>query len=220
MAYLDRMEILIGKDKLDELKNKRVLVCGTGGVGSFVCEALARSGIGHLTIVDHDIIDDSNLNRQLMTMKDSVGKVKVEVMKERLEAISDCEVEALRCFIDDDFVIDGYDYVVDCIDSLKSKFAIVRKAQEKGIPVLCSMGSAKRMNIANIKRTTLDKTQNDPLAKAFRTLVRKEHYYRKIPVVYSDTPVIQCEKLGSSIFVVGSVGLFIASEVYKDLLGK
>lgn len=216
--YLERLEILIGKDKLRLLKKKKVLICGVGGVGSFVAEALARSGIGHLTIIDHDVIDPSNLNRQLMTDKDNIGKVKVEVLKERLERISNCRVEAVRTFIDDDFRLRKYDYVVDCIDSLHSKFALVKKCHEKGIPCLSSLGTAKRIKIENIKRTTLDKTRNDPLAKAFRNLVKKEKYRHKIDVVYVDSPAIRSEKLGSSIFVVGSAGLFIAGEVFRDLL--
>ena len=216
--YLERLEILIGEEDLAYLKKKKVLVCGGGGVGSFVAEALARSGIGQLTLVDFDVVDPSNLNRQLMTAKDNIGKVKVEVLKERLESVSDCQVEAVNTFIDENFTLGEYDYVVDCIDSLASKYALVKKCHEKGIPCLSSLGAAKRIKIENIKRTTLDKTRNDPLAKAFRTLARKERYYHKIDVVYADSPPIKSEKLGSSIFVVGSVGLFIAQEVFMDLL--
>ena len=216
--YLKRLEILTGREKIRYLKKKKVLVCGVGGVGSFVAEALARSGIGHLTIVDFDVIDPTNLNRQLMTDKDNIGRVKVEVLKERLEKISDCRVEAVRAYIDEDFRLKKYDYVVDCIDSLSSKFELVKKCHEKGIPCLSSLGTAKRIKIENIKRTTLDRTRNDPLAKAFRTLVRKERYRHRIDVVYLDSPPIQVRELGSSIFTVGSAGLFIAGEVFKDLL--
>jgi len=216
--YLSRLETLIGKDKLKLLKKKKVLVCGVGGVGSFVSEALVRSGIGHLTIVDYDIIDPSNLNRQLMTTKDTVGKVKVEVLKERLESISNCKIEIIKTYIDDSFKLKKYDYVVDCIDSLKSKFELVKMCHKQNIPILSSLGTAKRIKIENIKRTTLDKTRNDPLAKAFRNLVKKQHYNKKINVVYVDSPAIQTKELGSSIFVVGSVGLYIAQQVFSDLL--
>lgn len=216
--YLERLEILLGKDAIKFLKKKKVLICGVGGVGSFVAEALARSGIGKIDIVDYDTVDHSNLNRQLLSNKNNIGKIKVEEMKKRLEEISDCKVEAYNQYIDDNFKLKKYDYVVDCIDSLNSKFSLIKKCHEKNIPILSSLGTAKRIKIENIKRTTLDKTQNDPLAKAFRNLVRKEKYRHKIDVVFVDSPPIQVPKLGSSIFVVGSAGLFIASEVFKDLL--
>lgn len=216
--YLDRLELLVGKDKIKLLKKKKVLVCGVGGVGSFVAEALARSGIGHIDIVDFDVVDPSNLNRQLLSTKNNIGEIKVEVLKKRLEEISDTKVNAYNLYIDEKFKLKKYDYVVDCIDSLKSKFELVKKCHEKNIPCLSSLGTAKRIRIENIKRTTLDKTQNDPLAKAFRNLVRKEKYKHKIDVVFVDSPPIKSEGLGSSIFVVGSAGLYIAHEVFKDLL--
>lgn len=218
--YLKRIEVLVGDKQLEFLQSQKVMICGVGGVGSFVAEALARSGIGNLTIVDFDVVEESNLNRQLMTSKCNIGKDKVEVLKERLESISNVKVEAIKTYIDDNFEVGDYDYVVDCIDSLNSKFTLVKKCHEKNIPILSSLGTAKRLDIKNIKRTSLDKTRNDPLAKAFRTLVKKEHYNKKIDVVFVDDNPINVKELGSSIFVVGSAGLFIADEVYKDLLKK
>lgn len=221
MVDLSRIESLIGKQNLEKLNNKHVLICGVGGVGSFVAEALARSGLGKMTIIDFDKIDPSNLNRQLMTSKSNIGSIKVEEVKKRIEEISDCKVTAINSFINDSFELnDDYDYVVDCIDTLDSKFNLVKKCHEKNIPVLSSLGSAKRTKIENIKLSTLDKTENDPLAKAFRTLVRKENYRHKIEVVFVDSPPIQTENrtLGSSIFVVGSVGLYIASIVFERLI--
>lgn len=222
MADLSRLAALVGEEKLAKMQNYRVMVCGVGGVGGFVCEALARSGIGELIIVDFDRVEESNLNRQLISTKTNIGTLKTEAMKYRIEAVSDCKVKVINAFIDDDFELEAVDYVVDCIDTLASKFALVKKAHAQNIPILSSMGSALRMDIKNIKRTTLDKTQNDPLAKSFRNLVKKNDYRKKIAVVYADTPAQKRngEALGSSIFVVGSVGLFIAGEVYKDLLGK
>lgn len=216
--YLDRIETLVSKEKMKQLKKKKVLICGVGGVGSFVAEGLARSGVGHITLCDFDIIDESNLNRQLMTSKSNIGEVKTEVLKRRLLEVSDSKVDVLNEYIDETFKLKKYDYVVDCIDSLNSKFELVKKAHEKNIPIISSLGTARRLTCMNIKRTTLDKTQNDPLAKAFRTLVKKNNYRKKINVVYVDTPAIKTQKLGSSIFTVGSVGLFIASEVFNDLL--
>ena len=221
MDYLNRLEALIGKEKIDVLKQKHVLICGVGGVGSFVGEALARSGVGELTLVDFDKIDESNLNRQLMSKKDNIGQIKVLELKKHLEEISDCKINAINQYIDETFSLnDNYDYVVDCIDSLKSKFCLVKLCHQKHIPILSSLGSAKRIKIENIKLTTLDKTKNDPLAKAFRQLVKKENYKKPIEVVYVDSPAIKQtdDVLGSSIFVVGSVGLYIASIIFERLI--
>lgn len=233
MVDLSRLEYLIGKDNINKLHDKHVLLCGVGGVGSFVAEGLCRSGLGKITLVDYDIIDSSNINRQLMVDKDNIGEIKVEVLKRHLNKISDSEVIAINKFIDDSFDLkDRYDYVIDCIDTLTSKFILVKLADKHNIPIICSLGSARRIKPENIKLTTLDKTRNDPLAKAFRQLVKKENFKKKIEVVYVDTPAIKTgiikegttnkEKypLGSTIFVVGSVGLYIASIVFNRLIGK
>ena len=233
MVDLSRLEYLIGKDNINKLHDKHVLLCGVGGVGSFVAEGLCRSGLGKITLVDYDIIDSSNINRQLMVDKDNIGEIKVEVLKRHLNKISDSEVIAINKFIDDSFDLkDRYDYVIDCIDTLTSKFILVKLADKHNIPIICSLGSARRIKPENIKLTTLDKTRNDPLAKAFRQLVKKENFKKKIEVVYVDTPAIKTgiikegttnkEKypLGSTIFVVGSVGLYIASIVFNRLIGE
>lgn len=233
MVDLSRLEYLIGKDNINKLHDKHVLLCGVGGVGSFVAEGLCRSGLGKITLVDYDIIDSSNINRQLMVDKNNIGEIKVEVLKRHLYKISDSEVIAINTFIDDSFDLkDRYDYVIDCIDTLTSKFILVKLADKHNIPIICSLGSARRIKPENIKLTTLDKTRNDPLAKAFRQLVKKENFKKKIEVVYVDTPAIKTgiikegntnkEKypLGSTIFVVGSVGLYIASIVFNRLIGK
>lgn len=232
MADLSRMEYLVGKDALERIRNKRVLVCGCGGVGSFVAEALCRSGLGYITLLDYDKVEPSNLNRQLMSTKDNIGEIKTEALKRRLEEVSDAQIDTIETFIDENFDLNrDYDYVVDCIDTLTAKFRLVKLCHEKGIPVLSSLGSARRLKPENIKLTTLDKTRNDPLAKAFRNLVKKENYRRKIEVVFVDTPAARTnivneegktnkEKypLGSSVFTVGSVGLYIASVVYERLI--
>ena len=223
MVDLSRIESLVGKDSMKLLKGKHVLICGVGGVGSFVAEALVRSGIGKLTLVDFDVIDSSNLNRQLMTNKNNIGNIKVDELKKHLEEISDCKIYTKNTFIDETFELDKeYDYVIDCIDTLSSKFHLVKICHKNKVPVLSSLGSARRIKVENIKYTTLDKTRNDPLAKAFRTLVKKENYRHKIEVVYVDSPAIKTEDktLGSSIFVVGSVGLYIASIVFNKLLNS
>lgn len=234
--YLERMEYLVGEDNVKKLQNAKVMVCGVGGVGSFVAEALARSGVGHLILVDFDVIDESNLNRQLMTDKYNVGKSKVLTLKKRLEDISMCKVETRECFIDEDFVVDrDLDYVADCIDILTSKFSLIRKCHEAKVRCISSMGTAKRLDPSKITYTTLDKTKNDPLAKALRGLVKKENYRHKIEVVYIDSPPLKTENiineghshkekypLGSAIFTVGSAGLriamIIASKIMEDTM--
>lgn len=231
MVDLSRMEYLIGADALARVKQKKVLLCGCGGVGSFVAEALCRSGLGHITLLDYDLVEPSNLNRQLMSTKENIGMIKVEALKRRLEEVSDTVVDTIRTFIDEDFELDkDYDYVIDCIDTLTAKFTLVKKCHEKGIPVLCSLGSARRLKPEKITLTTLDKTRNDPLAKAFRGIVKKEGYRKKIEVVFVDTPAVKAnvvregntnkEKypLGSAVFTVGSVGLYIAEVVYERLI--
>ncbi len=231
MVDLSRMEYLIGKENLDRIRTKRVLVCGVGGVGSFVAEGLCRSGLGYITLLDHDKVEPSNLNRQLMTSKNNIGMSKVLALKERLEEVSDTKVDTIEAFIQEGFELDrDYDYVVDCIDTLTSKFILVKECHKKNIPVISSLGSARRLKPENIRVTTLDKTRNDPLAKAFRSLAKKENYRKKIEVVFVDTPAEKTtvvkegktnkEKypLGSSVFTVGSVGLYIAAIVYERLI--
>lgn len=221
---LERMEYLVGEEKLERLKKAKVMICGCGGVGSFVAEALARSGIGELILVDFDVIDESNLNRQLMTSRYNIGESKTEALRKHLEDISDVRVETRECFIDENFEIDdNLDYVADCIDVLTSKFTLIKKCHEKNVRVISSMGTAKRVDPSAITFTTLDKTRNDPLAKALRNIVKKENYRHKIEVVYIDSPPLKTKQvikegvtskekypLGSGIFTVGSAGLRIA----------
>ena len=231
MADLSRLEYLVGKDALERVRKKHVLICGVGGVGSFVAEGLCRSGLGKITLLDYDKVEPSNLNRQLMTDKNNIGTPKVKALKERLEQISATEVKTVETFVGEGFVLpERYDYVVDCIDTLSGKFALVKACHEQGIPVISSLGSARRLKPEKIVLTTLDKTRNDPLAKAFRNLVKKENYRHKIEVVYPDTPAMKTtviqegntnkEKypLGSAIFMVGSVGLYIAYVVFDRLI--
>ena len=218
--YLERLEVLLDKKTIKSLSKKKVLICGVGGVGSFVAEGLARSGVGHIDICDYDTIAPSNLNRQLMTTKNNIGKKKVEVLKERLEEISDAKVNTIDTYIDETFELKDYDYVIDCIDSLKSKFELVKKAHSKNIPIVSCLGTAKRLSSKGLTYTTLDKTKNDPLAKAFRNLVKKENYKKKIKVVYMDSEYIKSKELGSCIFSSGAAGLFVAEVVFKELIKK
>ena len=171
------------------------------------------------------------VNARRLVQKENVGIKKTLALKQRLKEISDTKVNIIDSFIDADFELDrDYDYVADCIDILTGKFALVKACHRKGVPVISSLGSARRIKPENIRLTTLDKTRNDPLAKAFRSLVKKEGYRKKIEVVFVDTPAIRTgivkegntykEKypLGSSVFVVGSTGLYIASVIFERLI--
>lgn len=229
--YTERLSYLIGKKGIDRLNRAKVMICGCGGVGSFVAEALARSGIGHITLVDFDRIEASNLNRQLMSDKTVIGEAKTAVLKDRLTKISNADIKTIDTFIDENFLIDDdYDYVIDCIDVLTSKFNLVKKCHKAGVRVISALGSAKRLSPEHIKFTTLDKTRNDPLAKAFRNIVKKHHYRHKIEVAFIDQPPLAVNivqegathkeryPLGSAVFAVGSLGLYIAYVVTDRLL--
>lgn len=218
--YLERLEVLIGKQAINSLKKKSVLICGIGGVGSFAAEGLARSGIGHIDICDFDTINASNLNRQLMTTKTNIGSKKVIELKKRIEDISDAKVNIIDTYIDNKFQLKKYDYVLDCIDSLRSKFELVKKAHDQNIPILSCLGTAKRIHSKGLTYTTLDKTKNDPLAKAFRNLVKKENYKKKIKVIYMDSSYIKSKELGSCIFSTGAAGLYMAEIVFNELIKK
>jgi len=230
---LTRMKILLGEERVAKLAEKTVLIAGVGGVGSFVAEALARSGVGRLILVDSDEVEISNLNRQLMSGYENVGRPKVEVMKERIASYSHAaHVEAKQLFIDDCFEIgEGVDYVADCIDTLAGKMALAEKAHAANIPLISAMGAARRISTGDLVITTLDKTSGDPLARKYRQLCRKRGFdAHNIRVVINTSPTLEYEEpareedthtrtpLGSSIFPVGSLGLKIAEIIVNNLL--
>ncbi|MBR3167483.1 MAG: ThiF family adenylyltransferase [Erysipelotrichaceae bacterium] len=228
---LTRMKILLGEERAARLAKKTVVVAGVGGVGSFVTEALARSGIGKLILVDSDEVEISNLNRQLMTAYDNVGRPKVEVMKEKIASYSrTTEVEARHLFIDDSFEIgQKADYIADCIDTLNGKMVLAERAFAAGIPLISAMGAARRISTGELIVTTLDKTSGDPLARKYRQLCRKRGFDAKnIRVVINTSPTLEYDPplkeentrtpLGSSIFPVGILGLKIAEIIVNDLL--
>lgn len=231
-----RLESLIGAEALTKLKNSCVLVVGVGGVGSFAAEALARSFIGKIILLDMDTVAESNLNRQLLATLDTIGMPKVEVMKQRIAKINpECEVVALQEFYrkDNETCFEGQvDFVVDAIDTLTSKMDLIESCAERGIPFISSLGMGNRLDPTKITITTLDKTSYDPLAKALRTLVKKRGFKKKIPVLFSSEQPIRKtviinengetrkEKLppSSSAFVPSAAGLAAASYVVRKLI--
>lgn len=220
--FLNRLEILIGHDDIQTLTKKSVFILGIGGVGGYVCEALARSGVGRLVLVDSDIIDVTNINRQIIALHSTVGRKKVEVMKERILDINpDCEVEAYDMFLDNDLsILDkvDVDFVVDCCDTVSTKKNIISYCTSKNISFLTCLGTAKKFNPSLLEIMDLSKTYNDPLARILRKYVKDSHIISKIPVCFSSELPADVKELGSTAFVPSSAGLLIASYVIQYLL--
>ena len=226
-----RFEMLIGKEKMKKLENKRVAIFGIGGVGGAAVEALVRSGISNIDLIDNDTISLSNLNRQIIATINSIGKDKVDVMKERILSINpNCNVATYKYFFlpenSSDFDFSKYDYVIDAVDTVSAKLEIIRKAKEANVPVISSMGTGNKMNPALLEVCDISKTSVCPLAKAMRYELRKRNI-KNVKVVYSkEEPLIPINSLkegsrnipGSTSFVPPVAGYIIASEVVKDLI--
>ena len=228
-----RTEMLIGKDGIKKLKKSKVAIFGVGGVGSFVCEGLARSGVGSFILIDHDKVSESNINRQIIATTKTIGKYKVDVMKKRiLEINPDANVEVFKEFYmpdsDSNIITKDLSYVVDCIDTVTAKIAIVCKCNELNVPIISSMGTGNKLNPLKFEVTDINKTTVCPLAKVMRRELRKRDI-KKLKVLYSKEDPIdvsECEankkaqkKVPGSISFVPSVaGLVIAGEVIKDII--
>jgi len=190
-SILTRTEIILTDDELNRLRDKHVFVAGIGGVGSFVAEALGRTGVRRITLLDHDNVAPSNLNRQIIALESTLGQNKAEVMAARLKDINpDIEVTILTDFMyrDDaaEFVASGkYDYIIDCIDSISSKVALVAACRRSGVPIASSMGAGNRLDVTQVRIAKLNKTVNCPLAREMRSNLRKQKIDLRYPVVYS-----------------------------------
>ena len=249
LNQFSRTELLIGKEALERLSKAHVAVFGIGGVGGYVVEALVRSGIGAYDLIDDDKVCLTNLNRQIIATRDTIGRYKVEVMRERILSINpDAEVTAHRCFYlpenAQDFDFSSYDYVVDAVDTVTAKLEIVMRAKESNIPVISCMGVGNKLNPTQLEIADIYKTSVCPLAKVMRRELRKRGV-DKLKVLYSKeepiTPLDDSEDTcrehcvcppgttrkctqrraipGSISFVPSAAGLIIASEVVKDLAG-
>lgn len=224
----ERSALLLGNEALEILKNKTVLVVGIGGVGSFCVEALARTGIGHLVLVDKDKVESSNINRQLLATTETIDQVKVIVMKKRIQTLNpECKVDTYDCFydcsMDEKIFSQRIDFVIDCIDSIKSKQDLAMACIQRDIPFLSSMGTARRLDPSKLEIMELEKTSYDPIAKRMRNWKRKNNIRNKIWVVCSTEPPRPVEAgkpLPSMIFVPASAGLLLASECVKKLINK
>lgn len=229
MEQFSRTELLIGKENLEKLKNSKVAIFGIGGVGSFVLEALARAGIGNFILVDKDNVDLSNLNRQIIATRKTVGKPKVEVAKERiLEINPNADVEIYKEFFmpETEGILDStISYVVDAIDTVTAKIELVKRAQKLNIPIISSMGTGNKLDPTKFEVSDIYKTSVCPLAKVMRKEL-KARKIKKLKVVYSKELPIKVARNeevikqipGSISFVPSVAGLIIAGEVIKDII--
>ena len=247
LTQFSRTGLLIGESGMDRLRRSRVAIFGIGGVGGYVCEALVRSGIGAFDLIDNDTVCLTNLNRQIIATRKTVGRYKVDVMKERmLEIDPDVRIRTYKAFVllenSGEFPFADYDYVIDAVDTVTAKIEIVLRSQELGIPVISSMGAGNKLNADGFRVADIYETKVCPLAKVMRRELKKRGV-RKLKVVYSEEEPIRIpeERIslyrdeaderpdadhisaarrsvpGSTAFVPSVAGLIIAGEVVKDL---
>lgn len=237
LNQFSRTELLIGKKSIEELSKKTVAIFGVGGVGGYVLEALARSGIGHFVLVDNDKVSVSNINRQILATFSTVGQSKVEVAKKRVLDINpNATIELHETFYlpnkSDEFDFSKYDYVIDAIDTVTAKIDIIVKCYQLNVPIISAMGAGNKLNPSMLEITDIYKTEMDPLAKVMRRELKSRNV-KKLKVVYSKEKPIKPLKdettieesspsnkaiPGSIAFVPSVSGLLIASEVIKDLI--
>ena len=222
-----RTRMLIGQENLDKLAAAKVLVFGVGGVGGYVCEALCRGGVGRIDIVDKDVVDVTNINRQIIATHETVGRPKVEVCRERMLSINpDVKVDARQCFYlperAGEFDFGAYDYVVDAVDNVTAKIDIICNARAAGVPVISSMGTGNKLDPTMFKIADIKDTKVCPLAKAVRKELRKRGV-SGVKVLYSEEeprkPLSDDTRTPASIsFVPSAAGLIIAGRVILDIL--
>ena len=250
LNQFSRTQLLLGKEAMDALSASRVAVFGIGGVGGYVCEALVRSGVGAFDLIDDDKICLTNLNRQLIATRSTVGKYKVDVMEARMKDINpNVDIRTHKCFFlpenADEFPFSEYDYVVDAVDTVSAKLSLAVKAQEAGVPIISSMGAGNKLDATAFRVADIYKTSMDPLARVMRRELKKRGV-KKLKVVYSqEQPIRPVEDMsiscrthcicppgakhkcterrdipGSTAFDPSVVGLIIAGEIVRDISGK
>lgn len=229
----DRTRMLIGQEGIDRLQAAHVVVAGVGGVGSFAAEALARAGVGALTLIDNDVVDITNLNRQIHATMQTVGQPKVQVMAERLAAVApELQVHQKQAFLlaDNTAEVLGevrYDYIIDAVDTVTAKLALIQYALERNIPVISSMGTANKLDASKFEVTDISKTHTCPLARVMRKELRDRGIASGVEVLYSTalpiapTTVTETGKKpvpGSIAYVPSTAGLLLAGHVIQKLL--
>lgn len=226
MVEFSRTERLIGNDGLEKLKKSNIIIFGLGGVGSYVAEALARCGVGRMTVVDKDTVDTTNINRQLYALHSTIGKNKADVARERILDINpECEVTPIvKMYLPenaDEFNLSQYDYIIDAIDNVTAKIDLAVKSQELNIPMIASMGTGNKLDHTSFKITDIYKTDTCPLCRVMRRELKARNV-KKLKVLYStEIPKNDGERTPASISFVPSVaGLIIAGEVVKEILNS
>ena len=230
LNQFSRTELIVGKDGIKKLNNSKVVIFGLGGVGSFVLEGLARSGIGNFILVDNDTVDITNINRQIIATHKTIGKPKVEIAKERVLEINPEANIIIRkeFFMPDceDFFDESIDYIVDCVDTVTAKIEIILRAKKHNIPVISSMGTGNKLDPTKFEIADIYKTSVCPLAKIIRKELKSRNI-KNVKVLYSKEEPIKQEKIiegkkipGSISFVPSVAGLIIAGEVTKDILNN
>lgn len=250
LNQFSRTQLLLGSEAMERLAGSRVAVFGIGGVGGYVCEALVRSGVGAFDLIDDDKVCLTNLNRQIIATRSTVGKYKVDVMEARMKDINpNVDIRTHKCFFlpenADSFPFAEYDYVVDAVDTVSAKLTLAVKAQEAGVPLISSMGAGNKLDASAFRVADIYKTSMDPLARVMRRELKKRGV-RKLKVVYSqEQPIRPIEDMsiscrthcicppgakhkcterrdipGSTAFVPSVVGLIIAGEIVRDISGK
>ena len=222
-----RLAKIIGSDNVDLLSKKTVLVLGVGGVGGYVVESLARSGIGKIIIVDFDIIDETNINRQIIALSSTIGKLKVDVLEERIKDInSNCEVIKISSFIDnnnfDSLFNNQIDFLVDACDTVPVKKMLIKKCTTENIPFISCMGTGNKLDPSKLEIIDIRKTVNDPLARILRKYVKDEKINKKVLVCSSSELPSKTEDRtpGSSAFVPSSAGLLIGSYIIRYFISN
>ena len=227
----ERTAALLGNESLERLSQSHVAVFGVGGVGGYVCEVLARSGVGELSLFDKDCVDITNLNRQIIALHSTVGQPKVEVMAQRIADINpDCQVHARHMFYlpenADEVDLTQFSYIVDCIDNVTAKLELIRRCHRLGLPIISSMGAANKLDATGFRVSDLSKTQVDPLARILRQKLRREGIHH-LKVVYSEEIPLPSSVIdasngrpvpASNAWVPPAAGLIIGGEVVKDLI--
>ncbi len=222
-----RLEKVIGSDNVNDLSKKSVLVLGVGGVGGHTVEALARSNIGTLILVDYDKVEESNINRQIIALNSTIGKSKVDVLEERIKDInSGCKVIKIDKFIDDNNYLELFDnnidYFVDACDTVLVKKLVIKECLKRNIPFISSMGTGNKLDPSKLEIIDIRKTVNDPLARLLRKFVKDERINKKVMVLSSkELPIKTGERTpGSTAFVPSSAGLLIASYIVRSFIDK